>query len=113
MNTKSSTLDHQTGYTTEEIERYYDHQERSARRRRWLLGAGAGAILASGVTAAVLMFGSAGSPPSAPAAPATSTSTANPAVPSHPTVNPAVPSHPIVNPAVPASPAQGTGTSVG
>jgi type IV secretory pathway VirB10-like protein len=128
MSTKSATLDHEVGYTTEEIERYHDHQDRSARRRRWLLGAGAAVAVTGGITAAALMFTSSGSTPAAPAAPTvTSTSTANPAVPSRPNtpvvnpavpsrpvVNPAVPSHPgTINPAVPASPAQGTGTSAG
>ena len=41
MSTKSAALDHRAGDTTQEIERYHDQQERSARRRRWLLGTGA------------------------------------------------------------------------
>ena len=32
MSTKSAALDHRAGYTTQEIERYHDQQERSARR---------------------------------------------------------------------------------
>ena len=48
MNTTSSTLDHEAGYTTEQIERHHDQRARSAHRRRWLLGAGAAAAIAAG-----------------------------------------------------------------
>jgi hypothetical protein len=56
MSTKSATLDHEAGYTTEEIERYHDQQDRSARRRRWLLGTGVAVVVAGGAAAAALMY---------------------------------------------------------
>ena len=69
MSTKSSTLDHDAGYTTDEIQRYHDQQDRSARRRRWLRGARAAVVIAGGAAAAALMFTSSGTTPAVPAAP--------------------------------------------
>jgi hypothetical protein len=108
MNTQSTIQDHEAGYTTGEIIRHDDRQDRPA-RHRWLLGIGA-AVIVAGATAGALMATSSGSTPVAPTAPASTSAPANPAVPSHPGVpsaNPAVPSHPGVpsaNPAVPSRP---------
>ncbi len=123
MSTQSTTQDREAGYTTGEIIRHYDRQDRPA-RRRWLLGTGA-AVIVVGATAGALMATSSGSTPVAPAAPASTSAPANPAVPSHPSVpsanpavpsrpnvNPAVPSQPGANPAVPGTPAQGTSAQV-
>jgi hypothetical protein len=123
MSTQSTIQDHEAGYTTGEIIRHYDRQDRPA-RHRWLLGTGA-AVIVVGATAGTLMATSSGSTPVAPTAPASTSAPANPAVPSHPSVpsaNPAVPSRPNVNPAVqsqpganpavPGTPAQGTSAQV-
>lgn len=99
MNTTPSTLDHDAGYTTDEIIYRHEQQARSARIRRWLLGTGAVAVAGAAVAVGLMATSSHGTPASHPA---TTVNTGSPAVPSRP-------SAPAANPAVPASPAQGAG----
>jgi hypothetical protein len=107
MNTMSATRDGEIHTSTDEIIRAHEQQaRRPARLRRWLLGAGAAAMVAAAAVAISLVGGT--SPHTTSVVHSSSTvQTANPAVPSQPngpSANPAVPSQPNANPAVPSAP---------